>query len=439
MSQRNLTGLARADAVRNFASAEQLDQRLVVVRSRSWIFLLMAVAALAIALGWGFLGRVPRFVDGQGVIAPAGAQPVEVDSPFAFGGVVDVLVEEDMKVRAGDPLIRVRNQEIEREIDSARAMLAALHAQDAAMRTEEDSLLEKQQSATERQIASAEESMRLTGELVGLLERELTDLDDLVQQQLIPRSQLVQARSVLFTSMQQLAQQESMIAQASAARQQLQSSVQQGRLQRQQAIVSAEGSLAAAETRLAQSTVVRAPVDGVVISLMADAGSSIRAGEAIAMIRPRVDSKQVPVLATCYVPFGAGKQVRIGMPVRISLPFAAPSRYGYVIGEVTWVSEYVAEGSAATYLGSAELAQELSRSLGAMLELTVQIQNDPATPTGFAWTSRDGYPEPVEFPLLCGVQIATREDRPIDLLLPWLKDLLGIDQPPSAPGMPTSP
>jgi HlyD family secretion protein len=439
VSQRNLTGLARADAVRNFASAEQLDQRLVVVRSRSWIFLLMAVAALAIALGWGFLGRVPRFVEGQGVIAPAGAQPVEVDSPFAFGGVIDVLVEEDMKVRAGDPMVRIRNQEIEDAVRTARATLASLQAQDAAMTREEDSLLEKQQAATERQIASAEESMRLTGELVGLLERELADLDDLVQKQLIPRSQLVQARSVLFTSMQQMAQQESMIAQANAARQQLLSTVQQGRLQREQSIVSAQGSLAAAETRLAQSTVVHAPIDGVVISLMANTGSSIRAGEAIGMIRPRVDADQVPVLATCYVPFGAGKQVRAGMPVRISLPFAPPSRYGYVIGEVVWVSEYVAEGSAATYLGSAELAQVLSRSLGAMIEVTVQIASDPATPTGFAWTSRDGYPESVEFPLLCGVQIATREDRPIDLLLPWLKDLLGIDQPPIVPGMPASP
>ena len=55
MSQRNLQSLARADAVQNFASAEQLDQRLVVVRSRAWIFLLMATAALAIAIAWGFL------------------------------------------------------------------------------------------------------------------------------------------------------------------------------------------------------------------------------------------------------------------------------------------------------------------------------------------------------------------------------------------------
>ena len=439
MSQRNLQSLARADAVQNFASAEQLDQRLVVVRSRAWIFLLMATAALAIAIAWGFLGRVPRFVDGQGVIVPAGAQPVEVDSPYAFGGVVDVLVEEDMKVRAGDPMVRIRNPEIEDALRNAGEVLASLEAQDAALVREEDALLEKQRAATDRQIATAEDSKRLTGQLVEYLERELADLDDLVQQQLIPRSQLVQARSVLFSSLQQIAQQESMVAQANASFQQMQSTVQQGRLQRRQSILAAEGSLKAAETRLRQSTIVHAPIDGVVIALMADTGSSIRAGEAIARIRPRVDAEKVPIVATCFVPFGAGKQVRIGMPVRISLPFAPPSRYGYVTGEVTWVSEYVAEGYAAVYLGSAELAQTLSRSLGAMIELVVQIDADPATPTGLKWTSREGYPEPVEFPLLCGVQIATREDRPIDLLLPWVKDLLGIDQPPPIPGMQAAP
>lgn len=439
MSQRNLKTIARTDAVQNFASAEQLDQRLVVVRSRAWIFLLMATAALAIAIAWGFLGRVPRFVEGQGVMAPAGAHPIQVDSPFAFGGVVDVLVEEDMRVRAGDPMVLLRNPEIEDAIRNAAEVLAALRAQDGSLAIEEDSLLAKQRAATDRQIAAAEESMRLTGQLVQHLERELADLDELVRQQLIPRSQLVQARSVLFTSMQQVAQQDSMIAQANASFQQLQSSVQQARMQRRQAIVSAEGSLAAAETRLRQSTVVHAPIDGVVIALMADTGSSIRAGEAIARIRPRVDAEGVPTMATCYVPFGAGKQVQVGMPVRISLPFAPPSRYGFVTGRVTWVSEYVSEGSAANYLGSAELVQTLSRPLGATMEIVVQIDADPSTPTGFAWTSRRGYPEPVQFPLLCGVQIATRDDRPIALLLPWLKDLLGIDQPPRISGAQASP
>lgn len=439
MSQRNIQSLARADAVQNFASAEQLDQRLVVVRSRSWLFLLMAATALSIALAWGFLGRVPRFVDGQGVIAPAGGQSVMVESPFAFGGVVDVLVEEDMKVRVGDPLVRLRNAEIEEAIRGASEVLDALMAQDAAIASEEDALLEKQRAATNRQVAAAEESKRLTGQLVSLLERELADLDELVQQQLIPRSQLVQARSVLFTSMQQIAQQESMVAQANASDQQLQSAVQQARLQRRQAIVAAEGSVAAAKVRLVQSTVVHAPVDGVVVSLMVGTGASIGAGEMIARIRPRIDAEQVPAIATCYVPFGAGKQVRIGMPVRISLPFAAPSRYGYVKGEVIWVGEYVAGGSAEQYLASQELADMLSRSLGPMMEVAVQVASDPSTPTGFAWTSRQGYPEPVGFPLLCGVQIATREDRPIDLLLPWLKDALGIDQPPPLPELQASP
>ena len=86
---------------------------------------------------------------------PAGAQPVEVDSPYAFGGVVDVLVEEDMKVRAGDPMVRIRNPEIEDALRNAGEVLASLEAQDAALVREEDALLEKQRAATDRQIATA--------------------------------------------------------------------------------------------------------------------------------------------------------------------------------------------------------------------------------------------------------------------------------------------
>jgi HlyD family secretion protein len=115
------------------------------------------------------------------------------------------------------------------------------------------------------------------------------------------------------------------------------------------------------------------------------------------------------------------------MTAWLTLPFAKPSRHGYIAGEVLDVSDYVSGNSASIHLGSQELAEQMSKQLGPMLEVLVKIELDESTPTGLRWTSGRGYDQPVTFPSLCGVKIIVSEDRPIDIVLPWLKDLLGLD------------
>ena len=59
-----------------FSSTEQLDQRLVVVRGVAWLLLLLAAVFVGFALLWGFLGRVPRTIEGEGIIIPRDTRPV---------------------------------------------------------------------------------------------------------------------------------------------------------------------------------------------------------------------------------------------------------------------------------------------------------------------------------------------------------------------------
>jgi hypothetical protein len=40
----------------------------------------------------------------------------------------------------------------------------------------------------------------------------------------------------------------------------------------------------------------------------------------------------------------------------------------------------------------------------------------------------------MEYPVLCGVRVLVRENRPIDLVLPWIKDVLGLDPPATVVG-----
>ncbi len=430
MSQRNISKIARSEALEGFTSSEQLDQRLVVVRGQSWLLLVLAVVAIVGALAWGVVGRVPSVIEGEGVIAPKDTKPVEVDSPYAFGGVIELIVPENHRVSAGDPIIKIRNREIEKNLQNLRTQLDTIKREDEQMTASEDRVIDLQKKSLDAQIQSATQTVEQTKNLVKMLQDEVDSLEGLVKEQLIPRSELVSTRSTLFSSMQQLTQQETVMAQARTEYDSLVTSTERNRLDRMQEIERQNHAIAEEEIRLETSTRVLAPVAGTILDHAVDVGSSIQAGALVTSIRPHAQSDAAPIRVVAFVPYGEGKKIRTGMAAQVSLPFARPSRFGYMIGEIIAVNQFVSGKSARLSLGSSTLADDLQRQIGPMLRITIELEKDADTPTGLKWTSSDGFHSPLEYPLLCGVRVITGEDRPIDLVLPWIKDLLGISPQP---------
>ena len=428
MSQKNISQIARQEAVSQLTSTEQLDQRLVVVRSSAWVLLLVASLLIALCIAWGVLGRLPHVVEGQGVIAPRGTRPIEVNSASAVGGVVELIAATNQEVKAGDPLVRLGNRDLEVAVENAAARLAMLEAQDKQLERSEQYISQKRKASLDAQLDAAKQTAEQTEKLVTMVEEELVELKKLVDAQLVPRSQLVSTQQNYFSVMQQLTQQSTITAQANAEYSSLITSLSQAQATRAGGIAEARDALAMARTRKELSTTLVAPIDGRVLEHAVDLGSTVAIGTAVTSIQPSGDESQ-EIEATVFVPYGTGRRIRTGMKAQISLPFATPSRYGYVLAEVVSVSTYVAGNAARTELGSETLATNLARSLGPMLEVVLRIERDESTPTGVRWTSAKGYAEPLVYPALCGARILVSEDRPIDLVLPWIKDVLGLDPP----------
>ena len=431
MSQRNIASIARSEAMSQFSSTEQLDQRLVVVRGAAWLLLLLSAAFIGLALVWGFLGQVPRTIEGEGIIVPRDTRPVEVMSASASGGVVELIVPEFEDVKAGEPIVRLRNEDLSIALANARRNLSDLQAQDRKLTSSEDQILAKRKSSRDEQIAMSKTIIEQTNELVKMFQEEVKDIEVLVKDRLVPRSQLVSTRSNLYSSMQQVIQQQTQESQVNIEYQSLVNTTEQSRLDRMQAIANAQDQVKSAETRIATSTVVHAPISGRVLEHAVDLGSSVQAGTLVTSIRPHGESKDIPIEVIAYVPFGLGKQIKAGMDVQVSLSYAKPSRYGYIKGTVDRVGEFVAGATTEIHLGSSDLAQSMAKNLGPMLEVVVKMKMDPETATGLSWTSGKGYPKPIDFPSLCGIQVITSNDRPIDLVLPWLKEVIGLDPEPS--------
>lgn len=426
MSRQNLSKIARADAVEQIGSSEQLDQRLVVIGSASWILLLVAVLLISVGITWSFLGELPNQVDGEGVIVPRGTEPIEINSPSGVGGVVEITVQPNTEVKVGDTLITLANHALEIRVANATSLLAMFESQNERMTKAEQKILDRQKAALDIQLSTSKQTTDQTKKLSNLYESELQDIKELVANKLMPTSDLVQTQQQYFAVLQQITQQETILAKANEQYFSLVTSTERERLARASQLAQAREALQAAQINLEVSTLIRAPVAGTVLDHAVDMGSTVTVGTTITSIRPHAGDSGV-LTARVYVPYGNGRRIRVGMPAWLTLPFVQPSRYGYIAGEVVSISDFISGRTASVHLGSRELAEKMATELGPMLEVMVKVERDDSTPTGLRWTSGRGYEHPVQFPALCGVKIIVSKDRPIDLILPWLKDLVGLD------------
>lgn len=426
MSQKNLSKIARAEAVGELSSTEQLDQRLVVIRPASWILLVVGGLIISVAIAWGFFGRVPDEVEGEGIIVPRGTEPISIKSPSGVGGVVEIVVPTQTSVKVGDPLVKLENHELRVQVENASSRVKMLEDQDARLTKAEQEVLDRQKTELDAQLASCKQITEQTRKLSTLTEAELADIQQLVEQRLVPKSQLVTTQQAYFGLLQQITQQETLVAQANQEYFSLVTSTDRDRLNRASALADAREALRSAQVNLDVSTTVLSPVAGEVILHAVDMGSTVAVGSHITSIRPHGE-EDAELIARVYVPYGTGRRIRSGMTAWLSLPFAKPSRYGYIEGEVLEVSDFVSDDAAAVTLGSQNLATSLEQKMGAIMSITVRIATDDANPTGMKWTTGDGYEHPLEYPALCGAKIIVDTHRPIDLVLPWLKDLLGLD------------
>ena len=93
------TSIFRETALERLSSPEQLDQLMRITSPRSWMMLVTIAILLALALAWGFIGRVPTTTSGEGIIIRGGGT-FSVQSA-ANGQIEDVAVRPGERVRVG--------------------------------------------------------------------------------------------------------------------------------------------------------------------------------------------------------------------------------------------------------------------------------------------------------------------------------------------------
>jgi hypothetical protein len=132
------------------------------------------------------------------------------------------------------------------------------------------------------------------------------------------------------------------------------------------------------------------------------------------------------VQVVAYVPATVAKTVQAGQPAEIILTALRVEDYGFIRGRVLSISEYPAtdEELMAT-LRNETLAHALAAG-EPVHEVRLEMEKDPATPSGLQWSTPRGAAFRITPGSLCRVNVITREERPLRLLVPFAKGSMGI-------------
>ena len=182
----------------------------------------------------------------------------------------------------------------------------------------------------------------------------------------------------------------------------------------------AERELAALRLTLDQASRVTSTQRGYVREIRSSIGQLVAAGQPLLSL----ELPDAPLQGVVFVP-NDGKRIARGMRVRVAPATVPQQEFGYMMGTVLSVSEQpVTLAGMTKTLGNDLLVEQLA-ARGPSFLVELSLQRDPATPSGFAWSSRQGPPSTIGSGTGIRVAVEVTRRRPIELLLPFLRYLMG--------------
>ncbi|MCL2048805.1 MAG: NHLP bacteriocin system secretion protein [Defluviitaleaceae bacterium] len=178
------------------------------------------------------------------------------------------------------------------------------------------------------------------------------------------------------------------------------------------------------EAQHEKDSVITASYSGIMSGLNIQPYDFVQNGSVIGTIVREGDTS-TPTSVVLYVPLDKGMLISEGMDVHISPATVNREEHGYINGYVSSVSVYAVtlEQMMATLQN-----QQLVQSFGgrsAVVEVGIQLLADESTVSGYMWSTPAGAPFTINPGTICVGEIKVSSQRPIDMVLPFIKRMFG--------------
>jgi len=413
----------RKVALERLSSPEQLDLLMQVTNTRSWIALGGLGLLLTTAVIWGFMGSVPTKVMASGVlIRPGGV--FDVYAP-GTGQVEQLAVKEGDTVTVGQVVARIAQPQLAREIESARARLVELRSQHKELSSYTSKDLSLRTNTRSMQEAKLKDTIAFAEQRLASLKDQIASEEALLEKGLITRQTVLQTRQSMFGTQELLESAKNDLRQLPISQLTTQTQGEQTVVQSQLRINDTERQIELLTQQLDQVSAVESPYGGRVVEIKRDPGDMVAMGTALLSLE-LTGQASTGLQVIAYVPPGEGKNVEREMYVQISPSTAPREEYGFLVGKVSYVSEFPATPDGMMrVLANPTLVQGLAAA-GPPFAAYIELDRDANSTSGYRWSSFKGNGVPVNSGTICTVSITIRERKPVELVIPMLRQALGL-------------
>ena len=185
-----------------------------------------------------------------------------------------------------------------------------------------------------------------------------------------------------------------------------------------------QSSIALYELQLEQNSQIISPYAGRIVELAANPGQLVQHGVRLGSIdQEEATNKLVGLL---YFPVKDGKKIRVGMPIQITPDTVERERFGSIVGTVTSVSAFsVTKEGIASLVGNEEVVKRFMAQ-GPQIEVLAALEDDPATVSGYKWSSSRGPAVLISSGTTASSRVAIEQRAPITYVVPSLREIGGF-------------
>ena len=411
----------RKVALDRLSSPEQLDMVLRVTSPKSWLALGGLFLILGAAVVWGYKGSIATKVFGQGVIVRTGGVQ-NIVSPAA-GMIVELNIKPDDTVEADQVIAKVAQPALVERIRATQEALWEARAERDRTRQVRSDGARLEMAAIERERDNSAREIQELQDQAEIVRERIPVEEELLAKGLITKQRVLNTQQELVGIGARVEQLRARITQLEAQQFSTEARPAEVDAVMQARISNLLRALASLEKDLELATNVTSPYGGEVLEVRVYRGGAVSAGEAIASIQP--DVKDLEVLA--YVPSSEVKNTRVGMEVQISPSTVKREESGFMQGTVAYIGDFPSTPAALMRNFENESLVQSIMAGGPVTEVRVGLVAAPNTPSGYGWSSPRGPDVTISSGTLCSVQIVTREQRPVSLLFPILRENLGLN------------
>lgn len=408
----------RKVALERLSSPEQLDQLLETTTPSFWVALSAISLMLAAALIWGFEGSIPTKASGQGLLVRSGG----VRNIEATGnGVVtkvDVTVGDHVKTR--QVIASIAQPELIQKIRDTRSLLREAQSREAVALDVHLRAAKLQAAALQRQLENTERRIQVLHDKSKLLDQQVSDQEELALSGIVTKYQVFDAKQKLVEVEGQIAAEETSVKQLAAQRFAVESEPAETDQDLKTRVLTLQADLSGMEQQLKLASNVQSSYDGDVLEVKVSPGSMVTSGTPLLSVEPKSGVLEI----VAYVNSSEAKNVRSGLEVQISPSTVRREEAGFLRGTVAAVADFPSTPEAVMRnFENRTLVENMLRT-GPVTEVRIKLVRDRTG--GFTWSSPKSPAVTLSSGTLCTIEVVTKRQKPIDLVLPWARGQSGM-------------